>query len=333
MGVADLDPSASSRGDGSSSEGSVDASFSGSSWLSPSGARVCQCCWWQQEAQWQVCGQELHQGHQNSSILDTFLPLSSFICLLFFDTQPLVSWSCHDIAELISRNQPPITLQRSFQTLLDCVCTPPAGPGWRHSPKFRSVSSLHHELGLANTWPGGVTLQLRMRRTVLCLHVVAPRLAVPCRAVCHGYGYRAILGTARRRHGTVYTSILTVPCRAVPCWARLSFSCKHSIFDNLVTYTAKSIRNFDILSVIWDASQQQMFSTQNSYTYNWLQSHNYYRCGILRSYYSGNQRNYKVCGILHYRFTHPHDNSCRDTSLVCLISWWGNSRSDCSRTN
>ena len=44
-----------------------------------------------------------------------------------------------------------------------------------------------------------------------------------------------------------------------------------------------------------------------------------YRCGILPSNYSGNQRKYKVCGILHYRLTHPHDNSCRDTSLVCLI--------------
>ena len=31
------------------------------------------------------------------------------------------------------------------------------------------------------------------------------------------------------------------------------------------------------------------FYTQNPYTHQWLQSHNYYRCGVLPCYYSGNQ--------------------------------------------
>ena len=38
-----------------------------------------------------------------------------------------------------------------------------------------------------------------------------------------------------------------------------------------------------------DSSCPVTFYTQNSYTHQWLQSHNYYRCGILPCYYSGNQ--------------------------------------------
>ena len=43
----------------------------------------------------------------------------------------------------------------------------------------------------------------------------------------------------------------------------------------------------------------QFTSTQNSYTHQWLQSHNYYRCGILPSYYTVVIRviiRYVVCG-------------------------------------
>ena len=47
------------------------------------------------------------------------------------------------------------------------------------------------------------------------------------------------------------------------------------------------------------ADDVQLSSTQNPYTHQWLQSHNYYTgCGILRSYYSNNQSNiirYVVC--------------------------------------
>ena len=39
----------------------------------------------------------------------------------------------------------------------------------------------------------------------------------------------------------------------------------------------------------YDSSCPVTFYTQNSYTHQWLQSHNYYRCGILPWYYSGNQ--------------------------------------------